>query len=75
MAIVRFRVDSAKENPERAPIEIWKVLKELEQKKITKAAFSKALGITEHQLTGRGKFPPEKVDECFSLLKNWQQGK
>lgn len=72
MSVERFRVDSARENPERAPIEIWKVLKELEQKKITKAAFSKALGITEHQLTGRDKFPAEKVDECFLLLENWE---
>lgn len=71
----RFRVDSRTENPERAPIEIWKVLKELERKKITKAAFCKALGITEHQLSGCGKFPAEKVDECLRLLENWPDKK
>lgn len=71
----RFRVDSRTENPERAPIEIWKILRELERKKITKAAFSKALGITEHQLSGRGRFPAEKVDECLWLLENWPDRK
>jgi hypothetical protein len=64
-------VRSGRVNPIAAPIEIWRVHKELESKKISKSAFAKALGISSSQLDGKGTFPEGKVEECWRLIESW----
>ncbi|MBX9724559.1 MAG: hypothetical protein K2X81_24350 [Candidatus Obscuribacterales bacterium] len=64
-------VRSGRVNPKAGPIEIWRVHKELQNKKIPKTVFAKALGISYEQLDGKGTFPVDKVEECWRLLERW----
>jgi hypothetical protein len=58
-------------NPRKAPLELYRVHDELAKKKIPKAVFARALGITSAHLEGKGIFPAHKVDECWRLLESW----
>ncbi len=64
-------VRSSRVNPKVAPIEIWRLHKELKRKNISRAAFAKALGISYPHIEGKGTFPVNKVEECWRLLENW----
>lgn len=54
------------------PIKIYWLLDELKKRKIPIKLFAERLGVSLRVLKGlAGIFPAEKVDECLTLLENW----